>query len=161
MVLETRLFRQADFIELAVANVETALRDGAILVVILVFAFLGSVSATAITVLAIPLSLLAAVLVLAALGASINTMTLGGMAIAVGALVDDAIINVENIARRLRADAGRASGQRRGALAVVFDATHEVQSSIVFATLIIILVFLPLFFLSGVEGRLLQPLGLA
>ncbi|MFY9974480.1 MAG: efflux RND transporter permease subunit, partial [Chromatiaceae bacterium] len=161
MVLETRLFRQADFIELAVTNVETALRDGAILVVILVFAFLASVSATAITVLAIPLSLLAAVLVLEALGASINTMTLGGMAIAVGALVDDAIINVENIARRLRADAGRAPGQRRGALAVVFDATHEVQSSIVFATLIIILVFLPLFFLSGVEGRLLQPLGLA
>ena len=161
MVLETRLFRQADFIELAVANVETALRDGAILVVILVFAFLGSVSATAITVLAIPLSLLAAVLVLATLGASINTMTLGGMAIAVGALVDDAIINVENIARRLRADAGPAPGERRGAFAVVFDATHEVQSSIVFATLIIILVFLPLFFLSGVEGRLLQPLGLA
>ncbi|MGE5153156.1 MAG: efflux RND transporter permease subunit, partial [Bdellovibrio bacteriovorus] len=161
MVIETKLFRQADFIEVAVANVEAALRDGAILVVLVVFAFLWSLSATAITVLAIPLSLLAAVLVLEALGASINTMTLGGMAIAVGALVDDAIIDVENIARRLRENAARPPGERRSALAVVFDATHEIQSSIVFATLIIILVFLPLFFLSGVEGRLLQPLGLA
>lgn len=161
MVLETRLFRQADFIEHAVANVEAALRDGAMLVVIVVVAFLGSLAATAITVLAIPLSLLAAVLVLEFFGASINTMTLGGMAIAVGALVDDAIIDVENIARRLREDAGKPTGHRQGALAVVFDATHEIQSSIVFATLIIILVFLPLFFLSGVEGRLLQPLGLA
>ena len=161
MVIETKLFRQADFIQLAVANVETALRDGALLVVIIVFAFLWSLSATAITVLAIPLSLLAAVLVLEAMGASINTMTLGGMAIAVGALVDDAIIDVENIARRLREDGARPPQERRGPLRVVFDATHEIQSSIVFATLIIILVFLPLFFLSGVEGRLLQPLGLA
>ena len=161
MVIETGLFRQADFIGLAVDNVEAALRDGAILVVIVVFAFLWSATATAITALAIPLSLLAAVLVLEALGASINTMTLGGMAIAVGALVDDAIIDVENIARRLRENAARAPQQRRGTLSVVFDATHEIQSSIVFATLIIILVFLPLFFLSGVEGRLLRPLGLA
>jgi CzcA family heavy metal efflux pump len=161
MVIETKLFRQSDFIHLAVANVEAALRDGALLVVIIVFAFLWSLSATAITVLAIPLSLLAAVLVLEALGASINTMTLGGMAIAVGALVDDAIIDVENIARRLREDGARPPQERRGALRVVFDATHEIQSSIVFATLIICLVFLPLFFLSGVEGRLLQPLGLA
>ena len=161
MVIETKLFRQADFIQLAVANVEAALRDGALLVVIIVFAFLWSLSATAITVLAIPLSLLAAVLVLEAMGASINTMTLGGMAIAVGALVDDAIIDVENIARRLREDGARPPQERRGPLRVVFDATHEIQSSIVFATLIIILVFLPLFFLSGVEGRLLQPLGLA
>ncbi|MGB4334127.1 MAG: efflux RND transporter permease subunit, partial [Chromatiaceae bacterium] len=161
MLIETRLFRQADFIQSAVANVETALRDGALMVVIIVFAFLGSLSATAITVVAIPLSLLAAVLVLDALGASINTMTLGGMAIAVGALVDDAIIDVENIARRLREDAARSSADRRGGLRVVFDATHEIQSSIVFATLIIILVFLPILFLSGVEGRLLQPLALA
>ncbi len=161
MVIENGLFRQAGFIQVAVANVEAALRDGAVLVVVIVFAFLGSVYATAITVLAIPLSLLAAVLVLEALGASINTMTLGGMAIAVGALVDDAIIDVENIARRLREDAARPPPERRGAPRVVFDATHEIQSSIVFATLIIILVFLPLFFLSGVEGRLLQPLGLA
>lgn len=161
LLIETRLFRQADFIQVAVANVEAALRDGALLVVIIVYAFLWSLSATAITVLAIPLSLLAAILVLEAVGAGINTMTLGGMAIAVGALVDDAIIDVENIARRLREDAARPLQERRGPLRVVFDATHEIQGSIVFATLIICLVFLPLFFLSGVEGRLLQPLGLA
>ena len=161
MLIETRLFRQADFIRLAVANVESALRDGALLVVLIVFAFLWSAAATAITVLAIPLSLLTAVLVLEALGASINTMTLGGMAIAVGALVDDAIIGVENSARRLREDAARPPEERRGAFKIVLAATHEIQSSIVFATLIIILVFLPLFFLSGVEGRLLAPLGLA
>ena len=161
MLIETGLFRQADFIQAAVTHVRVALRDGALMVLVIVFAFLGSAAATAITVLAIPLSLLAAVLVLDALGASINTMTLGGMAIAVGALVDDAIIDVENIARRLREDAARAPQDRRGAMRVVFAATLEIQSSIVFATLIIILVFLPLFFLSGVEGRLLQPLGLA
>jgi CzcA family heavy metal efflux pump len=161
MIIETDLFRQADFIQMAVSNVESALRDGAILVVIVVFAFLLSPSATLITVLAIPLSLITAVVVLDAMGTSINTMTLGGMAIAVGALVDDAIIDVENIARRLRENAARPAAERRGTLEVVFDATHEIQSSIVFATLIIILVFLPLFFLAGIEGRLLQPLGLA
>ena len=161
MVIETRLFRQASFIALAVANVEAALRDGALLVIVIVFAFLASASATFITVLAIPLSLVVAVLVLEAFGATINTMTLGGMAIAVGALVDDAIIDVENIARRLRENALRPEVQRRSTLAVVFNATHEIQGSIVFATVVIVLVFLPLFFLSGVEGRLLQPLGLA
>jgi CzcA family heavy metal efflux pump len=161
MLIETGLFRQADFIQVAVSNVEKALRDGAILVVIVVLVFLSSVSATLITLLAIPLSLIAAVLVLEAMDASINTMTLGGMAIAVGALVDDAIIGVENIARRLRENAARPLAGRHATLAVVSDATHEIQSSIVFATLIIILVFLPLFFLAGVEGRLLQPLGLA
>jgi CzcA family heavy metal efflux pump len=161
MVIETDLFRQADFIDVAVSNVEAALRDGALLVVIIAFSFLMSTAATAITVLAIPLSLVVAVLVLEALGATINTMTLGGMAIAVGALVDDAIIDVENIARRLRENAARPPGARHAALAVVFEATHEIQGSIVFATLIIILVFVPLFFLSGVEGRLLQPLGFA
>ena len=159
MLIETGLFRQADFIQAAVTHVRVALRDGALMVLVIVFAFLGSAAATAITVLAIPLSLLAAVLVLDALGASINTMTLGGMAIAVGALVDDAIIDVENIARRLREDAARARQDRRGAMRVVFAATLEIQSSIVFATLIIILVFLPLFFLSGVEGRLLAAPG--
>jgi CzcA family heavy metal efflux pump len=161
MIVETGLFRQASFIQLAVDNVEAALRDGALLVVVIVFVFLWSATATLITALAIPLSLLAAVLVLGALGASINTMTLGGMAIAVGALVDDAIIDVENIVRRLRENAALPVKAQRGTLTVVFEATHEIQSSIVFATLIIILVFLPLFFLAGVEGRLLAPLGLA
>ena len=161
MVIETHVFRQADFISLAIDNLVEALRDGAILVIVIVFAFLMSVRATLITLLAIPLSLVAAVLAMKALGATINTMTLGGMAIALGALVDDAIIVVENIVRRLREREGKAEAQHPSVLTTVFDATREIQGSIVFATLIIMLVFLPLFFLSGVEGRLLAPLGLA
>lgn len=159
MFIETNLFRQSNFIEVAVANVLHALRDGAILVVVIMFAFLMSGRATLISLLAIPLSLVVAILTLRGLGASINTMTLGGMAIALGALVDDAIIVVENVVRRLRGNL--ASPTPRPVLDVVRDATREIQGSIVFATLIIMLVFLPLFFLSGVEGRLLQPLGLA
>jgi CzcA family heavy metal efflux pump len=159
MVIETNIFRQADFITIAVRNVLDALRDGAILVVVIVFAFMMSGRATAISLLAIPLSLVVSIIALRLLGGSINTMTLGGMAIALGALVDDAIIVVENVARRLRENFGRSDP--RPILAVVEDATGEIQGSIVFATLIIMLVFLPLFFLSGVEGRLLQPLGLA
>lgn len=159
MVIETNIFRQADFITVAVRNVLHALRDGAILVVVIVFAFMMSGRATAISLLAIPLSLVVSILTLQLLGASINTMTLGGMAIALGALVDDAIIVVENVARRLRDNRRKAEPQP--VLAVVEAATGEIQGSIVFATLIIMLVFLPLFFLSGVEGRLLQPLGLA
>ncbi len=159
MELDRDVFRQADFIEVSIRNVVAALRDGALLVVAIVFLFLASLRATGITVLAIPLSLLSAILVLRALGASINTMTLGGMAIAVGALVDDAIIDVENVVRRLRED--RARGGHAHYLGVVFEASREIRASIVYATLIIILVFLPLFFLSGVEGRLLRPLGFA
>ncbi|HDP90294.1 MAG TPA: efflux RND transporter permease subunit [Thioalkalivibrio sp.] len=161
MRIDTTLFRQADFIEVAIENVTAALRDGALLVVAIVFVFLFSTRATFITVLAIPLSLVTAVLAMKAMGANINTMTLGGMAIAVGALVDDAIIGVENIVRRLRQNAQRPEHARKPVLNVVFDATHEIQGSIVFATLIIMLVFVPLFFLSGVEGRLLAPLGFA
>jgi heavy metal efflux pump (cobalt-zinc-cadmium) len=161
MKISRHIFRQSDFISVAIENLRTALRDGALLVVIIVLAFLASGRATAITVLAIPLSLLTAIITLKALGATLNTMTLGGMAIAVGALVDDAIIVVENVVRRLRENRHRPEGKRRAMLNVVYEATHEIQGSIVFATLIIILVFLPLFFLSGVEGRLLQPLGLA
>lgn len=159
MFIETNLFRQANFIEVAVENVLHALRDGAILVVVIVFAFLMSGRATLISLLAIPLSLVVTILTLRWLGFSINTMTLGGMAIALGALVDDAIIVVENVVRRLRVN--RSSPAPQPVLKVVEDATREIQGSIVFATLIIMLVFLPLFFLSGVEGRLLQPLGLA
>ena len=159
MSIETNIFRQADFISIAVRNVMDALRDGAILVVIIVFAFMMSVRATSISLLAIPLSLVVSILTLKLLGASINTMTLGGMAIALGALVDDAIIVVENVARRLRENLKAATPQP--VLRVVESATGEILGSIVFATLIIMLVFLPLFFLSGVEGRLLQPLGLA
>jgi CzcA family heavy metal efflux pump len=157
------LFRQASFIEIAIRNVEHALRDGAILVVIIVFAFLGNLRAGLISLLAIPLSLLAAVTVLKALGGTINSMTLGGIAIAIGDLVDDAIIDVENVYRRLREwrrTAGTA-GSDAQALRVVLGASMEVRTSIVFATFIILLVFSPVFFLSGVEGRLLRPLGFA
>ena len=161
MRIETRVFRQADFISLAIDNLETAVRDGALLVIAIVFAFLASLRATLISLIAIPLSLVTAVLVMGALGITINTMTLGGMAIALGALVDDAIIVVENIVRRLRERQRLPEAERPAALTTVFEATREIQGSIVFATLIIMLVFLPLFFLSGVEGRLLAPLGLA
>jgi CzcA family heavy metal efflux pump len=158
VTLERRLLRQADFIENGVDNVSHALRDGALLVVLIVGLFLFSGRATIITALAIPLSLVVTVLVLDLLGATLNTMTLGGMAIAVGALVDDAIIDVENVVRRLRE---RGPDDARSSLDVVFEASKEIRGSIVFATLIIVLVFVPLFFLQGVEGRLLEPLGIA
>jgi CzcA family heavy metal efflux pump len=161
MRIETDAFRQADFITISIDNLSAALRDGAILVVAIMFIFLYSARATLIALLAIPLSLLVAVLAITRLGGSLNTMTLGGMAIALGALVDDAIIVVENVVRRLRENAAAEPEQRVETLRVVLDATREIQASIVFATLIIILVFLPLFFLDGVEGRLLEPLGLA
>ena len=161
MTLHRDLLRQADFIETALNNVLTVLQDGAWLVVLIVAFFLLNLRATFITLTAIPLSILGAVLVLDALGGTINTMTLGGIAIAIGALVDDAVIDVENVFRRLRENALLPIEKQRASLKVVFDASVEIRSSIVFATLIIILVFLPLFFLSGVEGRLLQPLGLA
>jgi CzcA family heavy metal efflux pump len=161
MKIERHIFRQADFIRISIENLLAALRDGAILVVAIVFAFLLSARATAITLVAIPLSLVAAVLSMKALGATINTMTLGGMAIALGALVDDAIIVVENIVRRLRQNRLKSELDRKALTQVVLAATREIQGSIVFATLIIVLVFLPLFFLSGVEGRLMVPLGFA
>lgn len=161
MRIESHIFRQSDFIERALDNLMAALRDGVILVVAIVFAFLLSWRATAVTLVALPLSLMVAVLILQALGASLNTMTLGGLAIALGALVDDAIIVVENIVRRLRQQAGESAAARLPTLQVVLEATREIQGSIVFATLIIMLVFLPVFFLTGVEGRLLAPLGLA
>lgn len=161
MKIERHIFRQADFIRISIDNLLTALRDGAILVAAIVFAFLWSTRATAITLVAIPLSLVAAVLSMKAMGETINTMTLGGMAIALGALVDDAIIVVENIVRRLRQNRLKPEGERRPVVDVVQAATREIQGSIVFATLIIGLVFMPLFFLSGVEGRLMVPLGFA
>ena len=161
LTIDRRIFRQADFIEVAVNNVIDALRDGGILVIAVVLIFLANLRAAAITLTAMPLSLAAAVLVLRASGATINTMTLGGLAIAIGALVDDAIVDVENVVRRLRENAARPEPEQRPASAVVRDATLEVRSSIVFATVIIVLVFLPIFGLSGVEGRLLTPLAYA
>jgi CzcA family heavy metal efflux pump len=159
--IDRRIFRQADFIEVAVANIVAALRDGGLLVVAVVLLFLANLRAAAITLTAIPLSLAAAILALRAFGASINTMTLGGMAIAIGALVDDAIIDVENVVRRLRENGARPEAERQSAAVIVRDATLEIRSSIVFATVIIVLVFLPLFGLAGVEGRLLAPLAFA
>jgi len=159
MELNRHVFRQATFIEVAIRNVKKALLEGIVLVIVVVALFLANFRASVITVLAIPLSLVAAVLALQALGQTVNTMTLGGMAIAIGALVDDAVIDVENVFRRLRDNALLPEGQRRPSLDIVLSASVEIRRSIVFATLIIALVFTPIFFLSGVEGRLLTPLG--
>jgi CzcA family heavy metal efflux pump len=161
MTIDRLIFRQSDFIEVAVNNVMTALLDGGLLVVAIVIFFLANLRAAAITLTAMPLSLAAAVLVLRAFDATINTMTLGGMAIAIGALVDDAIVDVENVVRRLRENAARPPDEQRPTADVVRDATLEIRTSIVFATIIIVLVFLPVFGLSGVEGRLLTPLAFA
>lgn len=161
MHINRALFRQSDFIDVAIGNIKHALRDGGILVVIIMLVFLANIRATFITLTAIPLSLLAAVVVIKLMGGTINTMTLGGMAIAVGSLVDDAVIVVENVFRRLRENSLKSDADRKSAVKVVYNATIEIRSSIYFATFIIILVFLPIFFLSGVEGRLLRPLGIA
>lgn len=161
MTIRSELFRQADFITVAIDNVIKALRDGAILVVVILFLFLWNFRTTAISILAIPLSLVVAIFAMKLLGITINTMTLGGMAIAIGALVDDAIIDVENVFRRLKENHHLPEPERRPALRVIYEASREIRASIVNATLIIIVVFLPLFFLSGVEGRLLRPLGFA
>jgi CzcA family heavy metal efflux pump len=159
--IERDVMRQADFIEVALSNLNAALRDGTILVVLVTVVFLANMRAAGITLIAIPLSLVAAVIGLRMAGLSINSMTLGGLAIAIGALVDDAIIDVENILRRLRENATKPEAEQRPVLEVVYVASKEIRGSIVFATIIVMLVFLPLFFLADVEGRLLQPLGLA
>lgn len=162
VTVERENFRQANFIEVAIHNVSVAMRDGAILVVIILLFFLGNIRATFISALAIPLSLVAGVLAISAVGATVNTMTLGGLTIAIGALVDDAIIAVENIVRRLR-ERRRVAGDEGCAPVgeVIEAATQEVVRPIIFATVIIGLVFLPLFLLPGMEGRLMKPLGLA
>jgi CzcA family heavy metal efflux pump len=159
--IERDVMRQADFIEGALSNLNAALRDGTLLVILVTVVFLANIRAAGITLVAIPLSLVAAVIGVRMAGLSINSMTLGGLAIAIGALVDDAIIDVENILRRLRENAIRPQAQRKAILDVVYQASKEIRGSIVFATIIVMLVFLPLFFLADVEGRLLQPLGLA
>ncbi len=161
VTLDTKIFRQADFIEKSVSNVQRALIEGAIFVIIILFLFLGSFRTTIISVLAIPLSLLVAVLVFKLLGITINTMSLGGMTIAIGSLVDDAIIDVENVFKRLRENHQRPKEERHSAFKVVFEASKEIRASILNATMIIIVAFMPLFFLSGMEGRMLKPLGIA
>jgi HME family heavy-metal exporter len=153
------LFKQADFIEHSVNNVEEALRDGAILVAVILFLFLLNIRTTLISLMAIPVSLLATVLVFHYFELSINTMTLGGLAIAIGELVDDAVVGVENVLRRLKLN--RAADHPRPVAEVIAAATLEVRSAIVYATVIIVLVFVPLFVLPGIEGRLFTPLGVA
>jgi HME family heavy-metal exporter len=150
------LFRQADFIESSIGNVVEALRDGAILVAVVLFAFLLSARTTAISLVAIPLSLGVTALAFHLLGQSINVMTLGGLAIAIGELVDDAVVDVENIVRRLKQRAEGASVRE-----TIWRASVEVRSGIVYATIIVVLVFVPLFALPGIEGRLFAPLGIA
>ncbi len=153
------MYSQKAFIDRAIHNVLEALRDGGILVVIILFLFLLNFRTTFITLTAIPLSLVMTVIVFSAFGISINTMTLGGLAVAIGELVDDAIVDVENIFRRLREN--RLLSQPLNPLLVVFRASTEVRNSIVFSTMIVVLVFIPLFALDGMEGRLFVPLGLA
>jgi len=161
LTIHRDLFRQVDFIGKSIANLVVVLRDGAFLVVAVLFLFLWSLRPTIISVVALPLSLLSAVLVLDALGLSLDTMTLGGLAIAIGELVDDAIVDVENVVRRLRERAGLPEHERLPVLATVLNASREIRSSIVSATAILMLVFLPLLFLEGLEGRLLAPLAIA
>jgi CzcA family heavy metal efflux pump len=161
MQIHKDLFRQADFIEQSLHNLFTAFAEGAALVLVVVMLFLMNIRAAAITLLALPLSLVAAVIAMDRFGLTINSMSLGGLAIAIGELVDDAIIDVENVVRRLRENAIRPEGHRLPVLDVVYRASTEIRHSVVFATVIVALVFLPLFLLSSVEGRLLRPLGFA
>ena len=161
VILDTKIFRQADFIETSVNNVQRALIEGGIFVIIILFVFLGSFRTTLISLIAIPISLLSAILVMSYLGLNINTMSLGGMAIAIGSLVDDAIIDVENVYKRLRINFAKPIEQKESNFTVVFEASKEIRSSIFNATLIIMVAFVPLFFLSGMEGRMLQPLGIS
>ena len=159
--IKNQIFRQSNFIDASINNLNRTLLEGAFFVVIVLFIFLMNWRTTVISLVAIPISLLVSVIVLQLLGYTINTMSLGGMAIAIGALVDDAIIDVENVFKRLRENIRKPKEERQPVLTIVKDASIEIRSSIIIATLIIIVSFIPLFFLSGMEGRLLQPLGIA
>ena len=161
MVVNPSVMRQADFIQLSVNNLLLVLRDAAIFVAIILILFLLDVRTTLITLTALPLSLGVALVVLWAAGMSINVMTLGGLAVAIGELVDDAIIDVENVFRRIRENAALPESERRPIISVTFAASNEIRSSVVFATVIIVMVFVPLLFLQGLEGRFFRPLGIA
>ena len=159
--ISTDIFRQSRFIESSISNVQESLYEGAIFVVIVLFLFLANTRTTLISLVTLPLSLVVAILVLHYMGLSINTMSLGGMAIAIGSLVDDAIVDVENDWKHLRENRLLPEGERRPVREVVFNASREVRMPILNSTLIIVVSFVPLFFLSGMEGRMLIPLGIA
>ncbi|AXP79699.1 Cobalt-zinc-cadmium resistance protein CzcA [Mariniflexile rhizosphaerae] len=159
--INTKIFRQADFINASISNIQKTLLEGTAFVIIILFLFLMNWRATFISLLAIPISLIVAILTLKWLGFTINTMSLGGMAIAIGDLVDDAIIDVENVFKRLKENALKPKSEQKDKLTVIFDGSFEIRSSVINATFIIIVAFLPLFFLSGMVGKLLAPLGIA
>ena len=159
--VSTDIFRQSRFIDSSIDNVTTSLLEGALMVIIVLAIFLANVRTTVISLIAMPLSLIVSLIVLHLMGLSVNTMSLGGMAIAIGSLVDDAIVDVENVWRRLHENKALPDGERRSVLQVVYDASREVRMPILNSTLIIVVSFTPLFFLSGMEGRMLIPLGIA
>lgn len=159
--IDTQIFNQSEFIQTSVSNLQQSLLEGALFVIIVLFFFLMNIRTTVISVVAIPLSILISMIVLYYMGFTINTMTLGGIAIAIGSLVDDAIVDVENVYKRLRENRMKSVADRLSTIKVVYEASREVRKPILNSTLIIIASFLPLFFLSGIEGRLLKPLGIA
>lgn len=159
--VNTQLYRQQNFIDSSISNIKKSLIEGGIFVVLVLFIFLMNARTTIISLVTIPLSLLITMLVLHAMGLTINTMSIGGMAIAIGSLVDDAIVDVENVFKRLRKNALLPKEQRQSKIDVIFHASHEVRMPILNSTLIIVVSFIPLFFLSGLEGRMLAPLGIS
>ncbi|MDR2810265.1 MAG: efflux RND transporter permease subunit, partial [Tannerellaceae bacterium] len=159
--IATDIFRQSDFIDNSIRNVKNSLLEGSLFVVVILFIFLMNVRTTVISLTAVPISLIVSILVLHYMGFTLNTMSLGGMAISIGSLVDDAIVDVENVFRRMRENNALPEGERLPALTVVYEASREVRLPILNSTLIIIVSFVPLFFLSGMEGRMLAPLGIA
>ena len=159
--VNTQLYRQQNFIDSSISNIKKSLVEGGIFVVLVLFIFLMNARTTVISLVTIPLSLLITMLVLHVMGLTINTMSIGGMAIAIGSLVDDAIVDVENVFKRLRQNARLPKEQRQGKLDVIFHASREVRMPILNSTLIIVVSFVPLFFLSGLEGRMLAPLGVS
>lgn len=159
--INTHIFRQSDFINASIGNIKKTLIEGSLFVVLILFLFLMNWRATVISLVAIPISLITAILVLKWFGFTINTMSLGGMAIAIGDLVDDAIIDVENVFKRLKENAAKPGELQKNKIKVIYDASVEIRTSVINATFIIIVAFIPLFFLSGMEGRLLAPLGIA
>ena len=155
------IFRQSEFIANSISNLQASLLEGALMVVIVLFFFLMNLRTTLVSLVALPLSIIISVIILRGMGVTINTMSLGGIAIAIGSLVDDAIVDVENVYKRLRENSRLPENERRSVIQVVYDASKEVRKPIFNSSLIIIASFLPLFFLSGMEGRMLIPLGVA